>query len=224
MTAAERPWWASDGAFDDDVDPVEAHRRARRDAGPGGGVRDGSGHGSAGGQEGGGSSSSDRGDGGGAPGDDGSWWVPAADAVTRLVRDLTASATASPPEDLAERLRDVAAVAGDGAPGDGVPTGGAGEGGSAPGSEGRDGGEGPGGHRIDACGVCPICVGLRALGDARPDLVVHLAEATRHLALAVRTVVDAATDGRDPAGRGPGAPGRRAAQRDGLEHIDLDAD
>lgn len=60
----------------------------------------------------------------------------------------------------------------------------------------------------EACRVCPLCAGLRALGDARPELLGHLSEAARHLALAVRAVVDAA----------PAA----GSTDDGLQRIDLD--
>lgn len=67
---------------------------------------------------------------------------------------------------------------------------------------------------LDVCGVCPICVGLRALETHRPELVGHLAEAARHLAAAVRHVVD--TDA-EPASRR-----RSAGSDDGLTRIDLD--
>ncbi|MEX0836403.1 MAG: hypothetical protein WD010_09950 [Nitriliruptor sp.] len=183
MSAAERPWWASEGdAPVDDVDPVEAHRRARRPSSepPG-------------------------------PDDDGSWWVPASEAVTRLVRDLTASATASPPRGLADDL-----FGGDDRTTTDDP--------ERPRTSGGGGGDGPDGHTVDACGICPICVGLRALGDARPDLVVHLAEAARQLALAVRTVVDAAADGDEATADRSGAASGRRSRRDGLQHIDLDED
>jgi hypothetical protein len=141
VSAADRPWWASDDELDGDVDPLEAHRRARRGNDPDGAARD-----------------------------DGTWWTPAAEAVSRFAREI---ADGTAPDDA---------------------------------------------HRVDACGVCPICVGLRVLGDARPELVGHLAEAARQLALAVRTVVDAAGDSGDPA-RADGPAERR---RGGLQHIDLD--
>jgi hypothetical protein len=50
-------------------------------------------------------------------------------------------------------------------------------------------------HGPDVCGVCPICIGLRALGESRPELVAHLTEAARHLAAAVRAVVEPPQDG-----------------------------
>ncbi len=77
-----------------------------------------------------------------------------------------------------------------------------------------------GGHQPDVCGVCPICVGLRALAEARPELMGHLAEAARHVALAARSLRErpdedaAGTRGRSGAGKG-----RRG---EGLEHIDLE--
>lgn len=67
-------------------------------------------------------------------------------------------------------------------------------------------------HTADVCGVCPICVGLRTLAESRPELVGHLAEAARHVALAARSLQERAE-----------APSPRAS-RDGqpLEHIDLE--
>lgn len=46
-------------------------------------------------------------------------------------------------------------------------------------------------HRIDTCGICPFCTLLRVVAEARPEVVQHVAEATRHLTLALRAVVDA---------------------------------
>jgi hypothetical protein len=74
-----------------------------------------------------------------------------------------------------------------------------------------------GAHRPDVCGVCPICVAMRALGETRPQLVEHLTEAARHLAAALRSVVDEAPGAR---GDGPAEGGRPG--RDPLERIDLD--
>jgi hypothetical protein len=71
------------------------------------------------------------------------------------------------------------------------------------------------GHGPDVCGVCPICLALRSLGESRPQLLEHLTEAVRHLAAAVRSVVEEPPRGRgDDAGRGRGA--------DPFERIDLD--
>lgn len=64
------------------------------------------------------------------------------------------------------------------------------------------------GSSVDACQVCPICAGIRILGEARPELVAHLSEAARHLTLAARAFLDAQAD---------------VLRRDeGLQHIDLD--
>lgn len=49
------------------------------------------------------------------------------------------------------------------------------------------------GHRaaVQACGVCPVCTVIRLVGEVRPEVVEHLAAATRHLTLAAKAVVDA---------------------------------
>jgi hypothetical protein len=189
VTAADRPWWSSpDGGTEEDadVDPVDAHRRARR----------------------GEASTGDDGEAAtGAGPAEGSWWVPATEAVTRLARDLAASA---------------AATGGPHGPGTAAPRRDTTDG-RRPGHDGSDGdGGGGGAHRIDACGICPICVGLRAIGEVRPDLVAHLAEAARHLALAVRTVVDAAAEPGEAADPGETRGARRRPRHDDLQHIDLD--
>lgn len=54
------------------------------------------------------------------------------------------------------------------------------------------------GHRhgaIDAyCHVCPVCSLLRALDEVKPDVLVHLTEAARHITLAAKAVIDAQAD------------------------------
>lgn len=197
MSGADRPWWATD---DDDprgsgTDPLGAHRAARRGE-----------HRSAGAGTG-----PDPDDGpdrevppsGERTDDDGSWWVPATEALTRLARDLTAAAVASPPRGLVDDDAE-------GTPGTHAP----------PTRDGDDEDATSGDH-VDACGVCPICVGLRAVGASRPELAGHLAEAARQLTLAVRTVVDAAAP-RDGAGDPPRprGPGRRPPED--LRRIRLD--
>lgn len=67
----------------------------------------------------------------------------------------------------------------------------------------------PGPHTFEACGICPICAGLRALSETRPDLVHHLAEAARHVAAAVRAALEA-------------PPTSGGTSDEPLEHIDLD--
>jgi hypothetical protein len=218
VTPPDRPWWASDGAGgDQDVDPLEAHRRARR---PDADVR---------------GTPSEPGPGDADPVTEASWWAPATEAVTRLARELTADATTTAGAGEAPTGE---APTGETPTGE-APTGDATTGdpseGAGPAREATAGAAGPGGagnggggpHRIDACGVCPICTAIRTLGATHPELVTHLAEAARHLALAVRTVVDAATDDREAA-----APRRDRRDRDarggsrgdGLQHIDLDGE
>lgn len=133
------------------------------------------------------------------------WWAPAAEAVVRFSEDLAASAAAN-----ADTARGRAAW--DDAP----------EGDADRHDAGREHADPPGAatdgdHRIDACGICPICVGLRALGASRPELVGHLSEAARHLAAAVRAVVDTTSE----AARGDAGTGTDHA---GLTRIDLDDD
>lgn len=41
------------------------------------------------------------------------------------------------------------------------------------------------------CGVCPVCSVIRLVGEVRPEVVDHLAAASRHLTLALKAVVDA---------------------------------
>lgn len=50
------------------------------------------------------------------------------------------------------------------------------------------------GHRrfdSETCGVCPVCTAIASIGDARPELLHHLSEASRHLTLAVKSFIDA---------------------------------
>lgn len=60
------------------------------------------------------------------------------------------------------------------------------------------------------CQVCPVCQGIAALRESKPQVVAHLAAAGVSLAAAVREFVDAG-------GNGPGGPGRP----DDVEHIDI---
>ncbi|MCC5947684.1 MAG: hypothetical protein JJT89_04435 [Nitriliruptoraceae bacterium] len=63
-------------------------------------------------------------------------------------------------------------------------------------------------HAQELCGVCPICVVARTLGETHPDLLEHLGHAARHLRAAVRSLTD-------PPDTEPGTGGR-------VERIDLD--
>lgn len=71
-------------------------------------------------------------------------------------------------------------------------------------------------HDPAVCGWCPICVGLRRLGDQHPEVLEHVAEATRHLSAAVRALLDLRSSEGDPTGPSPaaGTP---------FERIDVDA-
>jgi hypothetical protein len=74
------------------------------------------------------------------------------------------------------------------------------------------------------CQACPICAGLAALREARPEAVEHLVKAGAELLLAAKALLDGAGE----AARGP-APRRRRARpageatpsSDGLQHIDI---
>lgn len=202
------PWWASDAGVpsgrpsEEDEDPLTRHRRARAGGRPG---ADGDVGQDAGDPDPVGSA---RDAGASTPG----WWAPAAEAVARLSEDLAATAA-----DNARDARGHRAWHGEG------PTGAAGDPSSARGDRpaGASGGDGDDDRgragadaaHLEVCGVCPICVGLRALGTHRPELVGHLAEAARHLAAAVRSVVDTAAAETDHG---------QAGQAEGLTRIDLD--
>ena len=77
------------------------------------------------------------------------------------------------------------------------------------------------GHQPDVCGVCPICVGLRALAESRPELMGHLAEAARHVALAARSLRERPAEA-DGEARDRGARPGEGQRGGGLEHIDLE--
>jgi hypothetical protein len=74
------------------------------------------------------------------------------------------------------------------------------------------------------CQTCPICAGLAALRQARPEALGHLVKAGAELLLAAKVLLDGAGE----ADRGP-APRRRRARPDGpgdhagkgLQHIDV---
>lgn len=117
-------------------------------------------------------------------------WMDAAEALEGAVRMAAKGA-----KGVAGRMSDVR----DGLQGqvDGVP----GDASGGDGGSGEDGGAAggpPGDHRhgaIDAyCHICPVCSLLRALEEVRPEVLVHLTEAARHLTLAAKSVVDAQAD------------------------------
>jgi hypothetical protein len=67
----------------------------------------------------------------------------------------------------------------------------------------------------EICGVCPVCIAARMLGETRPELLAHLTEAGRHLSAALRTLIETSTD------RSNGARGSEPDDR-GVRRIDLD--
>ena len=76
------------------------------------------------------------------------------------------------------------------------------------------------------CRLCPVCAGLAALRETRPEAVEHLVKAGAELLLAVKALLDgAAGPERRPAPRrrraGAGDPGEPAPARDGLQRIDI---
>jgi len=73
------------------------------------------------------------------------------------------------------------------------------------------------------CQICPICAGLAALREARPEAVEHLVKAGAELLLAVRALLDGAAEpARGPAPRRRARPARAGdAAGDGLQRIDV---
>lgn len=55
------------------------------------------------------------------------------------------------------------------------------------------------------CDACPVCITLRAVQEARPEVVAHLADAAHHVTAALQAFADA-----------------QAGPDEGLQHIDLD--
>jgi hypothetical protein len=70
-------------------------------------------------------------------------------------------------------------------------------------------------HDASTCGLCPVCIGLRLLGEHRPEVLDHLNEASRHLTAAIRGLLEPGVD----SGRG-----ERNARRspDTFERIQVD--
>ncbi|HEV2921874.1 MAG TPA: hypothetical protein VG673_21945 [Actinomycetota bacterium] len=73
------------------------------------------------------------------------------------------------------------------------------------------------------CQICPICAGLAALREARPEAVEHLVKAGAELLLAVRALLDGAAEpARGPAPRRRARPARTGdAAGNGLQRIDV---
>lgn len=195
MTAQDpmrEPWWASgsdpDDGLDDAQDPFDAHHGARH----GGDDHAGAGPSRPG---------DDGDDGEGtATGETGQLAVDAIDLVSRFAAEVgrrihaRSTANASSPSP--------GAFTRDDPPADGDA--------SAP----RTGGnawhrlaEGVAPHAEgEVCDACPVCLGLRALRQARPDVITHLSDAAHHVSLALRALADA----------------QAGDDTDGLEKIDLD--
>jgi hypothetical protein len=72
----------------------------------------------------------------------------------------------------------------------------------------------------EICGVCPVCIAARMLGDTRPELLGHLTEAARHVTAALRSLLDTSAD-RDDGDRDHGRRDPGPADR-GVRRIDLD--
>lgn len=58
------------------------------------------------------------------------------------------------------------------------------------------------------CDACPVCLALRAVREIRPEAIAHLAEAARHVSLALKAFAD--------------AQARAVVGDEGYQHIDLD--
>ena len=71
------------------------------------------------------------------------------------------------------------------------------------------------GQQPETCGICPLCQVIARLGQARPEVVAHLADATTALVAAV----SALTGGRT--GSCPRSGGYEDASRPATEHIDV---
>ena len=74
------------------------------------------------------------------------------------------------------------------------------------------------------CQVCPLCAGLAALRQARPEAVEHLVKAGAELLLAARALLDGAAepDGPPtPGRRRPRPAGREDVPGNGLQRIDI---
>ena len=67
------------------------------------------------------------------------------------------------------------------------------------------------------CLVCPFCLGLAALRQARPEAFEHLLKAGAELLLAVRALLEPAAE---PAPDGQAAAAR-PARPGGMQHIDV---
>ena len=72
-----------------------------------------------------------------------------------------------------------------------------------------------GSHLPETCGICPLCQAIARLGQARPEVVAHLADATTALVAAVSALTA------DHPGTHPRRGGHEDAPRPATEHIDV---
>jgi hypothetical protein len=82
------------------------------------------------------------------------------------------------------------------------------------------------GAQAPECQTCPICAGLAALREARPEAVEHLVKAGAELLLAAKAMLAVAAEptGAKAPGRRrprPGGPGDTPFASDGLQRIDI---
>ena len=76
--------------------------------------------------------------------------------------------------------------------------------------------------RAPECQVCPICAGLAALREARPEAVEHLVKAGAELLLAARALLEgAASDGQASPRRRRRDGAAEGAAGNGMQRIDI---
>ena len=74
------------------------------------------------------------------------------------------------------------------------------------------------------CQTCPICAGLAALREVRPEALEHLVKAGAELLLAAKALLDGAGEaarGPTPRRRCPRPTGNGDHAGKGLQHIDI---
>jgi hypothetical protein len=76
--------------------------------------------------------------------------------------------------------------------------------------------------RAPECQACPICAGLAALREARPEAVEHLVKAGAELLLAARALLEgAAPDGQASPRRSRRGGAAQSAAGNGMQRIDI---
>ena len=72
------------------------------------------------------------------------------------------------------------------------------------------------------CRHCPVCAGLAALREARPEVAEHLVKAGAELLLAARALLEGAAAGAEPPAPGvEGVPARLGDASGNLQRIDV---